>query len=786
MKHLYKGTAATKRSFSCLRLIFTTVFSFFICFQGYAQLEREWMHTYRQAGGNVKMKAGPDNQLVILSSGINAVGFEDRRLTKLSTEGEVVWQEHLDGNVMDLLLDQNGDAYVLGTTVSKFSAAGELLWQFNLQELGLSPKSFASDTGGNLYVAGRSADDEAALLKLNEEGEQVWQKTYTLGTALFNHQPLAIGAGGEIYLAGTEQENGSIRVIRLLKINAETGAEEFRKKYGHPDRRAHYEVNKLLADATGNIYLAGQVMALNIGHTSLLAIKLSSEGDVLWEQVSSFENRDYFADAMLGPDEGLFMMSSSQLRTGYMSFVVAKYNSEGELLWNHTFDQPVGYSSYGGAWIALPSGGLAVTGAYSPSPGGIGEGSVLLQYDQQGNEVYSEDFGQTNLEANRALALDNAGSLYLAGAQRLVAGSPTSELTVLKYSLPADCNTPVHVQLYLPPHPMQVGQQVRTTADFGDFILTEDTGIRWVWGDGSSPSVSYTAFGTSRITGEHTYTQAGIFRVGLDFSESCLMPEQDDYQQWTVIYDPGAGTVRGAGWLSSTVQPTSSLAGRDLFAFNVRYRNSKASTPTGQTLLLFGSRVFLSTSIDWLVVRGDQAVWHGEGSLNGKGKYKFIASAADAGGRGAHDPDDRLRIRIWDSMTGSVLYDNYSTGPDIYDMSEVGPSIAGGQVIINQHKQTLALSQQRAVEPLSGEEVKVYPNPFSEKAVLEFSIPTGAYQVSLYDAKGSLVKVLLHGEQARAERREVEVDGTSLTAGLYFARIVTEQGTQTVKLVLDK
>lgn len=733
------------------------------------------------------MEIGSDNHPVLLSGGINGVGSEDQRLTKLSPAGEQVWQARLDNSATNILLDHSGNIYVLGKMLSKYGAAGDLLWQFNLQEMDLTPKDFALDAAGNLYVSGHRQDLTTVLLKLNPAGEEVWYRIVTVGVADVLQLPMAVGADGAPYLAGTVRNVEGARLIELVKLSPDTGEEIYSRTYASDGYYTQYLAVSILADDEGSVYLYGHEMGRFWPHNNPVVLKVSSEGDEIWRRKFEPAYRDYPLKAELGPDGNLFVTSSSTLPR---SFAVAKYGTDGTLLWSKLFESPMGEAAYLGAWEPLADGGVALT-CYYEHPGTTVFDFLLLHYDSEGNEVYREDLGSSDFRMgmNKALAADALGNLYLAGCDSVGADAAGCNLELRKYSMQGDCPvTPVKAQLYLPPFAMQAGEQVRTTADFGDFILTQDTGIRWIWGDESEPSVSYTAFGTARITGEHTYAQAGIYQIGLDFTGSCLQPEdQEGYKQWMVIYDPAAGDVNGTGWLSTAIQSGSFLNEGDRYAFNVKYRNKKDDKPTGQTLLHTGSGVFVSTEIEWLVVRGNQAVWQGEGKLNGKGKYRFIASAADSGGKGANDPHDQLRIRIWDDSSGKVIYDNHSPTSDIYDMSQEKPTIAGGQVVIKRFEHKIAAEQKLAVmKPAPAEELKVYPNPFSEKAILEFTAPAGTYQVALYDARGSFVRELERGENTVAETREAVLDGSGLEKGLYFVRIQTEQGMHTVKILLER
>ncbi|WP_143741216.1 DUF4082 domain-containing protein [Pontibacter ramchanderi] len=93
--------------------------------------------------------------------------------------------------------------------------------------------------------------------------------------------------------------------------------------------------------------------------------------------------------------------------------------------------------------------------------------------------------------------------------------------------------------------------------------------------------------------------------------------------------------------------------------------------------------------------------------------------------------------------------------------------------------------QKADVEESEG--LTVYPNPFSDKATISFTLQEDSdYYVRLYDNKGALVAFLKHGYAKAGEQYNVEVDGSKQARGLYLVRLQTDAGSKTVKLILDR
>jgi len=76
------------------------------------------------------------------------------------------------------------------------------------------------------------------------------------------------------------------------------------------------------------------------------------------------------------------------------------------------------------------------------------------------------------------------------------------------------------------------------------------------------------------------------------------------------------------------------------------------------------------------------AQYKGTGSINGVSGYSFLLTACDVDIRDscAGGSTDTFRIKIWNTATGSVVYDN-APGPD--DLTSNTEAISGGDIVIH-------------------------------------------------------------------------------------------------------
>jgi PKD domain len=241
---------------------------------------------------------------------------------------------------------------------------------------------------------------------------------------------------------------------------------------------------------------------------------------------------------------------------------------------------------------------------------------------------------------------------------------------------------PILDQIASPVAPVLVNTPIETSCAFTD-AGTKDihTGI-WDWGDsGSSPGSVSESNGAGTVTGEHAYTDAGIYRASLAVTDNTGGSASATAENYIVVYDPNGGFVTGGGWINSPAGAyvaNTNLEGKATFGFVSKYQKG-ATVPTGNTEFQFkvANLSFKSASYDWLVVAGSQAKYKGTGTINGAGNYGFMLSAVDGA-------VDKFRIKIWDKENkDTIIYDN---GVGIAEDAEPSTTIGGGSIVVHKEK----------------------------------------------------------------------------------------------------
>jgi hypothetical protein len=234
--------------------------------------------------------------------------------------------------------------------------------------------------------------------------------------------------------------------------------------------------------------------------------------------------------------------------------------------------------------------------------------------------------------------------------------------------------------------PMSIGSTVSVTANFTDVGTLDTHSCTFHWDDGSiDTTVSAAGMGNGSCAATHTYTASDVYAVSVTVTDDDTGADTKVDPSFIVIYDANNGFVTGGGWITSpagayAADPT--LTGRANFGFVSKYQKG-ATVPVGNTEFQFqlGNLNFHSEVYQWLVISGARAQYKGTGSINGVALYSFLLTATDgdtSGGGGV----DKFRIKIWNTSTSVVVYDN---APSVSDdiTASAQESISGGSIVLH-------------------------------------------------------------------------------------------------------
>jgi probable HAF family extracellular repeat protein len=234
-----------------------------------------------------------------------------------------------------------------------------------------------------------------------------------------------------------------------------------------------------------------------------------------------------------------------------------------------------------------------------------------------------------------------------------------------------------------PSNPTAIGTTITVNGTFADPGTADTHMVSINWNaNGESILSSGQITGNGEFNATHSYSLPGVYVVALTITDDDGGIGTASYQ-YVVVYSPEAGFVTGGGWFDSpegayVADPTKT--DRANFGFISRYQKGK-TIPSGQTEFQFraGGLTFQSTSYDWLVIAGRKAQFKGSGTMDSGGDYQFLLTSEDGNLIGG-DGRDRIRIKIWNRVDGTLVYDNQLGASDDANASTV---LGGGSIVIH-------------------------------------------------------------------------------------------------------
>ncbi|MGB2997585.1 MAG: SBBP repeat-containing protein, partial [Phycisphaerae bacterium] len=262
--------------------------------------------------GNVYIGGRTEGSL----GGLNAGGM-DAFVSKFDAAGNLLWTQQLGTSSTDYCKDVSadglGNVFVSGYTagslgganaggkgafVSKFDAAGNLLWT---QQLGTPRTDFAYgvsvDGLGHVYISGytygslggpNAGDMDAFVSKYDAAGNLLW--TQQLGTSdCDTSRGVSVDGLGNVYISGTTGgslggPNAGASDAFVSKYDA-AGNLLWTQQLGTPRTDSAYGVS---ADGLGNVFVSGETYGSlggpNAGDMDAFVSKYDAAGNLLWTQ----------------------------------------------------------------------------------------------------------------------------------------------------------------------------------------------------------------------------------------------------------------------------------------------------------------------------------------------------------------------------------------------------------------------------------------------------------------------------------------------------------------------
>ncbi|QQS27740.1 MAG: T9SS type A sorting domain-containing protein [Sphingobacteriales bacterium] len=287
-------------------------------------------------------------------------GNENISLIKVDSNGDEIWQKEYD-------FQNNNDA----------------AW-------GIAP---AIDGGYALfgYTTFPSGNSDMYLLKIDTEGNKLWDKTWNFSSDNRGWNISATPDGGFVVVGQVSDTLGASVLTYLAKLNSD-GDIQWDQLYGLSSSVC-YSVKPV---SDGGYILAGRNKQIVSG-TSTLAylLKVNNTGQVVWEFFTGNSPWSRLFD-VTETSSGTFMAVGTKLDSNLQNAKMLQVyiNGGGGLIWEKTVDIP-GYNFGNYKVLKTTDGNFAFLGNVELQTEPLDRRGYLLKTDVYGNEIWSRYYGET-------------------------------------------------------------------------------------------------------------------------------------------------------------------------------------------------------------------------------------------------------------------------------------------------------------------------------------------------------------------------------------------------------
>ena len=202
------------------------------------------------------------------------------------------------------------------------------------------------------------------------------------------------------------------------------------------------------------------------------------------------------------------------------------------------------------------------------------------------------------------------------------------------------------------------GAPVTVSAAFTDpGVLDTHTGaIQWSAGGAFEPATVVSSMGSGTVSGTRSLA-AGIHAIAVRVIDDDGGVSTRAATASVIVFDPGAGSVTGAGWFASSASSAKGVGGEAKLQFSAQYKRDDL-VPDGRASFTVRDAgiSFDATAIQWLVIDGARASLAASGTLNGSAGHVLRLTVVD-GKRVVPRGDDVVRVVILNAA-GAAVYDS--------------------------------------------------------------------------------------------------------------------------------
>lgn len=463
--------------------------------------------------------------------------------------------------------------------------------------------------------------------------------------------------------------------------------------------------------------------------------------------------------------------------SGNYDYIVLKYSSSGNLLWERRYNGAGNGSDYIHNMVLDDSGNIYVTGVSWAGPTMGKYNWVTIKYKPNGETSWVRSLNWTGNESDEpfGMVLDKDRNLIINGYGKT--NSLYQQMITVKYNRDGDT---IWSRIYLP---------LSNRYDIGYSLITDDSNNIYSSGYGQIPTgneivtIKYSSIGREKWVRKYPTYYGDLLRptfsalddfnnlvvVGYNYRKSSaygfvtLKYSLDGKLIWSRLFDDGGDDYAHSLFLDN--ESNILICGSSETSTSGDYLIVKYS-PSGDTLLLkkidggaslYDRAYFCVSDINYnIYVTGYFQ------SLSGLNSYLTLKMNPQG-------------ITIW-SKTYSTPYDNYAyflsldNNDNVYVSGECFLPDGNTGIVSIKYSQLTGLSNQGA-ETINKYRLENYPNPFNPETKISYEIPvSNNILIRIFDVLGNVIKTLVNDFQNKGSYNVI-FDGSNFSSGIYFCSL---------------
>jgi hypothetical protein len=278
----------------------------------------------------------------------------------------------------------------------------------------------STDNSGNIFSLGWSyysgSNYDYATSKFDEEGNVIWSRDFSYGPGDFIDVPAfaRCDASGILVTVGQVACSGYGCPVQFIKYGAGGDTLLMTTDFYYSDLLIY----SVTMDDDGNFIIAGRRGSPSSG----VVAKFSSDGMLLWGRETYSPTGGYcrFNDVTTDGDGNIYAAGAVDTLSHNFDVCMVKYNPDGELLWKKTWNGSNSYNDEASDIALDHYGNIYAAGTTCISSEYVSD-ILIMKYDNAGNLLWlhSYDGPGATTDYTVELVTDGDDAVYLTGATGL-------------------------------------------------------------------------------------------------------------------------------------------------------------------------------------------------------------------------------------------------------------------------------------------------------------------------------------------------------------------------------